>query len=1243
MSEAGEIPLEAVVMADEKEGEVVAPAAVAVVVDGQGDNGAAVVAKVDEEPQPVVVDLAVKPRAEATATITTAPLAVATFNDTTAKDDDDTSEDGEIDETPAAPKAAEAIVEESKPVEATKEETPAATPPLPAVAKEEEAIAKETPPAQSETSDSIPVPIVDPKTDVSTTKDEVMTEEKPTAPPKVKETTTATKAAASAETTEVKSESPAKQEEAVSTTANTVTATETPKEADLVPKAKDDPVAEDRQVEESAMKTGGDFDDAKGKEETITKPPPPPSPQAEKAPEAMDQELEAGSKVEESVETPKIVDSPEKVEETPPSDTKMNEKDVKAAVVEEKATEIAPMEVEEGATKEEALKESQRDAPSLDTIENKKDDEDGEIKEETKKVVETTTSAEENGEIKVETDEEGEIKEEEEDVEMGDALSQSDKSPSEDVDTVSNDNISMDGDADSVVEDPKKMEPSYSTRGRGSGTATPIAKDAAASGKGSTAGSAGSGGNNSEVWERSVRDALEGLGRGSSKETPSSAGPGGASFLEALGEEERRTRTRHLPAVDGIHMLRKNEIKGDMALARSIMSNAGNVASVASVAGTSTISGLAKKKSKKKDAGEPEAMETDDGNLSVHSEDDRSSDSGRVGSSTIDVEEGGLLALPSAAFVPPLAATQSVPNGEKNADGTPATVMSLGVKGILNNQRNTKSPRVVESVTAFNPPRPPESVGKKKQHRMLRWERRPADVEVDLNNYRKTVDRTRKELHTAEDQLERIESTSDHLRRHFLHHLRYMDQEYEQIMNEFDVVQQKCVNGADLLTSRTRTRGAGKGSHVMRDALAVLKARGAGVTEKSVGVQPVVSASTNAQKNYPGIGGVGGSSFSDWKHDSAIPSRPIASGWVLPGDKVNTPHGEGTVVKVFDTAALNVNEPPLEETIPKLSTNGQFPSKIDRDLSPASAKGANKGKSAASLDDSNATLCPRICVRFPFGVAYFSPDAVISTEFPNTFSDGRLSKRWKGLVETALAQSGQLDLEGMVAPMIIKKDTAGFSDASDSAETPIDTGEKKLDDSAEIKLLPFGSSLIPTGTGRGNKLCDIPASQLQKEFKPIFRETEGVLGDKANEGVPTAVKKFETQRQESYILQAKVLHLRNQLYRQTRIRTLNEKTAAATRDRSGRVESLVAEMRTDLKSLKNRLDEELEELGLDHDRANSILKGYYVSQENGNQENEEGDDSKKRSRDDPVNEKDAAVPEVDAGKPQTKRVKVTNQ
>jgi len=693
--------------------------------------------------------------------------------------------------------------------------------------------------------------------------------------------------------------------------------------------------------------------------------------------------------------------------------------------------------------------------PKASTVPSSPTKEVGNVEQETGKV-KGAASEEEEDEAK-DHDTEEELKEEE-----MDEMSRSDDGA---VDTA--DTASVDMDNESEMEDIKKAEPSYSTRGSRSGTATPSREDSA---KRSTAG-AGSTGGNSEQWERSVRDALEGLGR-STKEPPLAAvGPGGTSFLEALGEEERRTRTRYLPAVDGIHMLRKNEIKSDLSLSRSTVSTVGQVTSVASVAGTSSSTGLAKKSKKK------EAMDTDDGIQSVASEDDRSSDSGKIGSATIEVEDAGLFHLPSTAFVPPLAATQCPPGKPEES------ILNLGVNGILNNQRNIKSPRIVESVTAFNPPRPPESVAKKKQHRMLRWERRPADVEVDLNNYRKTVDRTRKELHTAEDQLERIESTSNHLRRHFMNHLRFIDQEYKKIVDELDAVQQECVSGADLLTSRTRSRGAGKGSVVMRDVLAVLKARGQGVIEKGLTSEPGTITSAKVQ-NHPGVGGVGASSFFDWKHDVDIPSHPIASAWVLPGDKVDTPYGEGTVVKVFNTAAIDMKESPLEDTLLKSSSNGNSPTKMD--VEP---------HAVASGEESKSILSPRICVQFKFGMGYFSPSSVTSKECPDGLTDSQLVRRWKGLIETALSQSLQLDLEGMTDSFITKKDLSESGDVPVSSEAPMDVVEKKAKDSNDVKLLPFGSSLLPTCTGRGSNFCGLTTTDIQKEFKPVFEEGGGVLGD----------------------------------------------------------------------------------------------------------------------------------------------------
>lgn len=62
-------------------------------------------------------------------------------------------------------------------------------------------------------------------------------------------------------------------------------------------------------------------------------------------------------------------------------------------------------------------------------------------------------------------------------------------------------------------------------------------------------------------------------------------------------------------------------------------------------------------------------------------------------------------------------------------------------------------------------------------------------------------------------------------------------------------------------------------------------------------------------------------------------------------------------------------------------------------------------------------------------------------------------------------------------------------------------------------------------------------------------------------------------------LKIKVLQLRNRLVRQKKIRSLNERSLEVGKKRADKVESLLVEMQTDLKSLKGRLQEELNELG----------------------------------------------------------------
>ncbi len=86
-------------------------------------------------------------------------------------------------------------------------------------------------------------------------------------------------------------------------------------------------------------------------------------------------------------------------------------------------------------------------------------------------------------------------------------------------------------------------------------------------------------------------------------------------------------------------------------------------------------------------------------------------------------------------------------------------------------------------------------------------------------------------------------------------------------------------------------------------------------------------------------------------------------------------------------------------------------------------------------------------------------------------------------------------------------------------------------------------------------------------------------------------------------LRASVLQLKNKLYRQRRIGILNKRTTNSMNDRYLRAEELVSEMRSDLKSLKRRLGDELKELGITDAMANQILFKFYQ----GHQEEDKGD------------------------------------
>ena len=614
------------------------------------------------------------------------------------------------------------------------------------------------------------------------------------------------------------------------------------------------------------------------------------------------------------------------------------------------------------------------------------------------------------------------------------------------------------------AESSSKAELPYSTRGRATTGAEPNAMG--------------------DLWERSSRDGFDDIGRA---EKPTTAALG-TSFLESLSEEERRTRTRFLPDVEGMHTLRKHEVKGDLALARSIASGGGV-----------TSLGPSRKKVGKRSNSIEDGMEIEEDEDTPPSEDDRGAE---LGTSTFEIGKRSLT-LPSNAFVPPPGDASDVRDGQRRGE--------------------LLSPLLIESVTAFDPPRPAESVGAKKKHRMLRWERRPEDLEVDLSNYRKTVQRTRQELHKAEAECERLETIDSHLRRHFLGHLDSLTEEYFRLNEELGRVQQDCVSAADLLTSRTRSRGAGKGSYVMRDVLAVLKARGSEMKEKGVTIEEPVPESS---PRSGGIGGLSSFAFEDWVESSVLSPKKPASSWLLPGDKVQTPCGKGTVVDVYSFSKLSDSHSPLDTSVDSMSpaTTQRVSKSGDTEKSLTKKKtetSGTKGSAAFSTVDGDAakqeidrnpTLPPRVSVKLPFGIGYFNIGSVYPIEDISFYSDPQLARRWQHMAATASVVGHCLDVEGMAyvseSQGRVKSDSDDEDNDESSAmdvddehgprmEAPHADGNSGGADGAKTatrRFLPFGAGLLPSAAGRGNFLHDLPVTDIEKEIHDALFDGEGVLG-----------------------------------------------------------------------------------------------------------------------------------------------------
>ena len=710
-----------------------------------------------------------------------------------------------------------------------------------------------------------------------------------------------------------------------------------------------------------------------------------------------------------------------------------------------------------------------------------------------------------------------------------------------------------------------------------------------------------------------------------------------SSFLEDLTSHERLTRTRFLPDVDGIHVLRKSEVRSDLGMARAVMSSSGI---------TGQVSSKRSRKYKHNSGFACDDDQTDGGddeNGNGPSDEEMDDDSAH----TTKLEYNSSVA--SNAFLAPL----------DNSNGDDID----GKKG-----QPTRPPHVVEAVTAYNPPRPPESVGPKKKHRMLRWERKPQDVEIDLSNYRKTVQRTREELHNAEHERERIESVGFALQDSYLAQMKALNVEGRELNAELGRIVQKCVQSANLASPKTRIRGRGKECHIMKDVLAILKNLGG--DPANIRAPRDTTDATTKVKFPSGIGGVSAQSFVDWIQSTKFISEEIARAWTLPGDRVDTPYGEGTVLHVYGPSGLDVatahlsditNKPiprtsNLKPTTPRKSSadvsnsdsmhgfgtpepvvpttaigevqadkKNTSPEEISCDSPDKSAElkksvGLKNGVNVApctdviSKDDSmvDDVHTPRISVQLPFGIGFFPVNLISSKEDPAFYSDAMLALRWKKMIGTALPVGPCLDVAAMEtigSESDKRKVTNGdimdieeeiVNSQSGDCSVTEDPNGGSANPAALKRVVPFASGVLPTSIGRGGVIANAEISALESAMKKSVYEGYGILGTKQNQGLPQGFREWEDSKCELSVLRATMLQKRNELNRQRRIRQFNEMALSTTSEKSLRMEVLVHEMRTDLKSLKDRLDDELAELHLGTDLAENLLSSYYQAQEKPN-------------------------------------------
>ena len=341
-------------------------------------------------------------------------------------------------------------------------------------------------------------------------------------------------------------------------------------------------------------------------------------------------------------------------------------------------------------------------------------------------------------------------------------------------------------------------------------------------------------------------------------------------------------------------------------------------------------------------------------------------------------------------------------------------------------------------------------------------------------NYRKTVQRTRMELHRAEEEHVRIEAVASLVRSHFMKHLEAYRQEIDALNEEWTRVLAACEKTAEMAPSSLLNEKKNNGNS-MKDILLVLK--GLGEELKAKGIDGSVPGPTTlASKEgfdkdwrVPGVGGISmlKTLSDDKKPEETERKLVLANGWILPGDKVITPSGEdGDVVSVQGPALLDSNEfsaQEIESFLPK--------SKNVADSSPVKRLRGSSSEETKIHSD-------RVGVRLANGdMNYFSSSELKFKDLsPLCFSDGDLSRRWEVMSRTASEMGLSHDVSGMdnyikesLLRRLCNKDGGGGSSIAQSGP---DADEKSVRISVNGRFSPKSvmqhddlCSILPFGAG----------------------------------------------------------------------------------------------------------------------------------------------------------------------------------